>query len=222
MGYAALFSGGKDSSLALWRAQSLGLDVDYLITVYPDRDDSYMFHKPNLHLIPEIAKSLGIELVKVKTAGEKEKEVEDLKRGLKGLNISGLITGAVASRYQMDRIEKLADEFSVDVLAPLWNMPQDRLLDELLQNGFKMIIVSVAAHGLDDDWLGKEIDQRCIEELKEISARYGINISGEGGEYESLVIAAPNYDHDFEIIEDEKTWDGLRGELKVKKIEKGY
>ncbi|MFP4000519.1 MAG: diphthine--ammonia ligase [Thermoplasmata archaeon] len=218
MGYAALFSGGKDSSLALWKAQSSGLTVDYLVTVYPERDDSYMFHKPNLHLIPELASSIGIDSIKVTTSGKKEEEVEDLKEGLKNLDISGLITGAVASRYQMERIEKLSEEFSLDVYAPLWNIDQYELLLELLQNGFQTIIVSVSALGLDEGWLGRKIDESCIVELGKLNEEYGINISGEGGEYETLVLEAPNYKNDFKVIESEKTWDGKRGEMIIKKL----
>lgn len=219
MGYAALFSGGKDSSLALWKAQKLGLEVEYLVTVYPERDDSYMFHKPNLHLIPDLARSIGVEPLKIKSSGEKEKEVQDLKEGLVDYDISGLITGAVASNYQMDRIEKLSDELSLDVYAPLWNMPQDRLLEELLENKFQTIIVSVSAMGLDESWLGKKIDERCIEELKALNEEYGINISGEGGEYESLVIGGPLFDKDFKVIREKKEWDGRRGKLDIKKLE---
>ncbi|MFW6047930.1 MAG: diphthine--ammonia ligase [Candidatus Natronoplasma sp.] len=220
MGYAALFSGGKDSSLALWKAQSLGLDIDYLVTVYPKRKDSYMFHKPNLHLVPQLAESLDIELMKIKTAGEKEKELEDLKEGLKNLEINGLITGAVASKYQLERIENVSKELSLDVFAPLWNMDQSELLDELLKNDFQSTLVSVSALGLDDGWLGKTIDEKCIQDLKKLNDRYGINISGEGGEYETLVLGAPNYDQDFKVVEKEKRWDGKRGELVIKKLKK--
>ncbi|MEF8834521.1 MAG: diphthine--ammonia ligase, partial [Candidatus Thermoplasmatota archaeon] len=193
---------------------------DYLVTVYPEREDSYMFHKPNLHLIPDLASSIGVELIKVKTIGEKEKEVEDLKKRLEGLDISGLITGAVASNYQMERIEKLSEELSLDVFAPLWNMSQHDLLEEILDRGFKTIIVSVSALGLDEGWLGRKIDERCIEELEKLNEEYGINISGEGGEYETLVLKAPNYSQDFKVIEKKKNWDGRRGELAVKKLKK--
>ncbi len=220
MGYAALFSGGKDSSLALWKAQNLGLDVSHLVTVYPDRSDSYMFHKPNLHLVPKLAKSLDTELVKIETPGEKEKELIDLKNELKNLEITGLITGAVASNYQMERIESISAELSLDMFAPVWKMDQSELLEDLLKNGFRSIIVSVSAYGLDEEWLGRTIDEKCIQDLKNLQEKYGINISGEGGEYESLVLEAPNYDYKFKVVEKSKKWDGKRGELLIKKLEK--
>lgn len=219
MGYAALFSGGKDSSLATWKAQSLGLDIECLVTVFPRRDDSYMFHKPNLHLVPDLARSMGIELVKIETEGKKEEELEDLEKGLEGLDISGHITGAVASSYQMDRVENLASALSLDVYAPLWNMSQSDLLEELLENDFEAIIVSVSALGLDKTWLGKPLDEDTLKELKGLKEKYGINISGEGGEYESLVLNAPYYYRELRPIGEEKDWDGKRGELFIKRLE---
>ncbi len=218
MGFAALFSGGKDSSLALWKAQSFGLEVDFLVTVFPKRDDSYMFHKPNLHLVPKLAESLEIELVKISTKGEKEKELMDLREGLKKLEIDGIITGAVASNYQMERIVNISRDLSLDVFAPLWKMEQSELLEDLLKNNFKSIIVSVSARGLNKEWLGKTIDEKCVQELKNLQSEYGLNISGEGGEYESFVIKAPNYEQDFKIVEKSKNWDGKRGQLKIKKL----
>ncbi len=220
MGYAALFSGGKDSTLALWRAQKLGLEIEYLITVLPRRDDSYMFHKPNLHLVPELAESLEIELFEIRTSGEKETELEDLKDGLKELDISGLIVGAVASNYQMERIENLSEELDLDIFAPLWNKPQSELLRDIVDNGFRAVIVSVSAMGLDQEWLGEEIDDELIERLKKLEQEYGINVSGEGGEYESLVLDGPNFDRGFIIERKNSSWNGRRGKLEIEKLKK--
>ncbi len=220
MGFAALYSGGKDSSLALWLAQRERIDVDVLITVVPEKEDSYMFHKPNLHLVPQLADSMDIDLIKVKTEGKKEKELNDLRKALEELGdeIDGLIVGAVASSYQMDRVERLGSEFSLEIYAPLWNMDQKELLDELVENGFKAIMVSVSAMGLDQGWLGRQMDQDCIDELLELEVEYGINPSGEGGEYETLVLDAPNYQEAFKVLREEKEWDGRRGVYRVKEL----
>ncbi|MGM0404718.1 MAG: diphthine--ammonia ligase [Thermoplasmatota archaeon] len=220
MKYAALFSGGKDSALALWKAKKDGLNVEYLVTVFPERDDSYMFHKPNLDFVLDIAESLGIELVKVRTEGEKEKEMQDLKEGLERLEIEGIITGAVASSYQYKRLDKLSSQLDLELYAPLWGMDQENLLNELLEDEFDVIIVSVAAMGLDEEWLGRKIDKYCVDELEELNDKYGINVAGEGGEYESLVLNAPNFKWGFEVADADIKWDGHRGEYKIKKIKK--
>ncbi|MFW6376107.1 MAG: diphthine--ammonia ligase [Thermoplasmatota archaeon] len=220
MAYAALNSGGKDSTLALWMSQKKGLEISKLITVIPKKEDSYMFHKPNLDLVPKLAESMDIELLNVRTKGEKEKELQDLKEAVSKLNIDGLITGAVASNYQRERIEWIAEEFELEVHSPLWGMDQKKILEILLKNNFDTRIISVAALGLDDTWLGRRIDRKCVEELMDLKDKYRINVAGEGGEYETLVLSAPNYMYDFKIIKSEKEWDGKRGTLKVKDIER--
>lgn len=218
--FAALYSGGKDSTLAILKAQKEDIDVSCLVTVNPKKEDSYMFHKPNLHLVPKLAESMGIRPVMINSSGEKEKEIEDLKKGLEGLDIQGLVLGAVASNYQRSRIERLSFDLSIDLFAPLWHINQDELLQELLTENLKTVIVSVSAEGLGKEWLGREIDQESIVELKELYEKYGINISGEGGEYETLVLRSPNYKHDFMITKSEKSWDGTRGKLDVKEIKR--
>lgn len=220
MSYAALFSGGKDSNLALWKGIQTGLDIGWLITVKPERDDSYMFHKPNLDLLPKIAGSIGTELIEVKTEGVKEEELKDLESALRSIPVEGVITGAVASNYQRERIEKMADTLEIEVFSPLWNMDQYDLVEELLEEGFQTMIVSVAAMGLDDSWLGRKIDVECISDLKALHEKYRINIAGEGGEYESLVLDGPMYDYGFKVVEAKKVWDGQRGTYDILKIEK--
>ena len=77
---AALVTGGKDSILALYRILQRGYKVKNLVTMIPQREDSWMFHFPNIHLTDLLAEVIGIPLVKGKTVGIKEKELEDLKK----------------------------------------------------------------------------------------------------------------------------------------------
>ena len=62
-------------------------------------------------------------------------------------------------------------------------------MEEIINRNIGAIIVSVSAEGLGKDFLGKEINQDTLKDLKQIRKRYGINITGEGGEYESFVIS---------------------------------
>ena len=220
MGYAVLYSGGKDSSLALWKAQERGLEIDVLISVFPERADSYMFHRPNIGLVPQLADSLGIDMITVKTCGEKELELNELVTVFNELDIDGVVTGAVASSYQRQRVDKMCKARGLVHFMPLWGMEQEDILKELINNNFRCVIVAVAAMGLDDSWLGKELDKDTISELKSLEKRYKINVAGEGGEYESLVLGAPNYNWDFQIGEAKIEWDGQRGTLEVIELKK--
>lgn len=190
MVYAALSSGGKDSILACQRALDAGLEVGYMVTVRPRNPDSYMFHSANLDAVGVMADSAGMEYVEVASEGEKEAELADLEAGLAGLGIEGIVTGAVGSTYQRDRLAAIAGRLGLDLVAPLWGTDPAELLREVAAR-LEAIIVVTAAEGLDESFLGLRFDEDLIARLAAVAARRGIHLAGEGGEYESLVLDAP-------------------------------
>jgi len=215
MRLASLFSGGKDSTYAAHLASLGGDEVAYLVTMQPQREDSWMFHTVNVHLAPTLARALGIEGVTVETLGEKERELDDLSRALEGLDVDGLVTGAVASTYQKSRVDRICDELGLEHVAPLWGRSSPELLDEVLEAGMEVIVAAVAARGLDEGWLGRVLDRAASEELKGLSRRYGFDVCGEGGEMETLVLDAPWFCSRLKIVRARKIWDGVRGRYLV-------
>ncbi|MDH7594339.1 MAG: diphthine--ammonia ligase [Methanomicrobiales archaeon] len=192
MSWAALTSGGKDSILAVQRAIDAGMEVTHLVTVRPANVESFMFHTSNLDAVPVIARLSGMEYVEIPSGGSKEEEVIDLEEGLSSLSVEGIITGAIASRYQLERIRKVADHLSLAVHSPLWGEDPVALLREV-SDRLHAILVVVAADGLTSRYLGRRIDRDLIGELQDLAVKRGIHISGEGGEYETLTLNAPFY-----------------------------
>jgi ABC transporter with metal-binding/Fe-S-binding domain ATP-binding protein len=192
MSWAALTSGGKDSILSCQKAIDSGKDLRYLVTARPKNRDSYMFHSANLDVVPVIAEVSGREYVEILTDGEKEAELADLEAGLAGLDIEGVIAGAVASQYQADRVKAITDKLGLELFTPLWHMDTEELLREVAQRMDARIIVT-AAEGLDESFLGAKIDDELIRRLKAVEKIRRINLAGEGGEYESITLNAPFY-----------------------------
>jgi len=217
MNVAVLITGGKDSALALHRALKQGYKVKYLVAMFPEREDSWMFHYPNIHMTEFFAEAAEIPLIKGKTAGIKEREVEDLKNLLAGLDVEGVVSGAVASRYQKARIDNVCRQLGLKSIAPLWGEKPEKLLRELLENDFEVIIVGVYALGFSQEWLGRRINEETVQELLKLREKYGISPIGEGGEYESLVLDAPYFKRKIQILETEKVWRENQGYLLVKK-----
>jgi predicted ATP pyrophosphatase (TIGR00289 family) len=216
MRVAALVSGGKDSILALYRAQKMGHTVDVLATMISDRDDSYMFHFPNIHLIDHISCALEIPLVKAQTSGIKEKELEDLKELISSLDVDGVVSGAIQSSYQKKRIGKICDELGLESVTPLWNDNPLRIMNELIELKFKVIIVGIYTYGLNSSWLGKEINIETMHKLRELNKKYHISLVGEGGEYESLVLNGPIFKKRLEIIKAIANYENYRGVFFIK------
>ena len=218
MRLAALISGGKDSILALYKAQKMGHTIEVLATMIPNRSDSYMFHFPNINLTDYISEALEIPLVKAKTAGIKEKELDDLKKLLSALDVDGVVTGAIASSYQKERVDKICEGLGIESVAPLWHLDPQEIMNELIDLNFNVIIVGVSAYGLDQTWLGKQITPETLTELVELNKQYQISLVGEGGEYESLVLDAPIFKKRIKVVEAEINYENNNGTFVIKKV----
>jgi diphthine-ammonia ligase len=221
MRLAALFSGGKDSTYALYKAIKEGHEIKYLVTVFSERQDSWMFHYPCIELTKLQAEALGIKQIIKKTKGEKEKELKDLKDALISVKseIDGVVTGALYSDYQKNRIEKICNDLGLKCLSPLWHSDLEKMLKEEICLGFEIVITGVAAEGLDKSWLGKKINLDTVEKLKNLNKKFGINIGAEGGEFETLVLDCPIFKKKIKILDSSYAWDNKTnsGYLKIKK-----
>jgi ABC transporter with metal-binding/Fe-S-binding domain ATP-binding protein len=211
----ALVSGGKDSTFALKLALESQWKPSLLITVLPERKDSWMFHTPNLFLMDAFADCVGLPLEKIRVSGEKEREVDELMSALRGLNLTGLVSGAIASTYQKKRIDEICDTLGVIHYSPLWGRDPVEVLKEEVLSGMEIIITSVSAEGLGEEWLGRRLDLKAVDELLSLSKKFGINPAGEGGEYETLVVNAPFFKCRLRVKEEGKEWDGVRGTIKL-------
>jgi len=214
---AVLYSGGKDSTYALYLARQAGWSVDALVTVKPENPESFMYHTPCLDLTTLQAEALGLPLKEVKVSGVKEKEVEELELALKkfNLNVDALVSGAVESEYQRSRIAGVCDRLGLESITPLWQKNPEQLMNEILEAGFEIIISAVAAEGLDERWVGRKLDEAALEDLKGLSKVHGIHIAGEGGEYETLVVGGPTFKQKLKLARTRVEWDGTSGRLMV-------
>jgi len=219
MQVVALCSGGKDSAYALWLAMRKGYEVKEVITMIPESEESWLFHTANIQLIDLFGKCAGLEVRKVHFGGARESEPTYLKKALGESEAKGVVSGVIASKYQKSCIDKICMELGMTSIMPLWGKDPLELMREIVGGGFTSIITLVAAEGLGPKWLGRAIDMKCVEELEKLSKWYGINLSGEGGEYETLVTDAPFFSKRIEILETAKRWDERagRGLFEIKK-----
>ncbi|MBL7160828.1 MAG: TIGR00289 family protein [Candidatus Aenigmarchaeota archaeon] len=214
---AALFSGGKDSCYAVWKAVKQGKEIVSLVAFSPENPDSYMFHHPNVQWTKLQAEAMDLPLKIVSTKGEKEKELEDLEKALKQLPIQGVVVGALASQYQKSRVEAICKKLGLELFSPAWGIDPDEYWKELFHNNFRVIITKVACDGLGKEWLGREINKENFQELKQLSEKFGFHLAGEGGEFETFVLDGPLFKRKIEIQDSGIEWEGDSGIFLVKK-----
>ncbi len=205
----SLLSGGKDSFLSTVIAMEQGISVESSITVIPE-EFSMMYHYPNAGKAQLVASLLDLNWKSIF-----ETDLELTLEEMKNSGISVIIAGATASDYQKTRIEAMCNQLEMMLFAPLWRVEPSRILNELILRGIRSIVVSVSAEGLTEEDLGKEIDIPYIKHLEAVSGKTGINIVGEGGEFETFVTEFSDADSTIQIGKSEKEWAGSYGYLKI-------
>ena len=219
MQLGVLFSGGKDSTLALHLAQEKETVV-CLITMVSKNPESYMYHTPNINMTVLQAEAMGLPLVSVVTEGKKEDELADLEHAIvearNRFQIDGIVTGAVDSVYQASRVQRICNHLDMWCFNPLWKIDQRVLLQTIIEKKFKVIISGIFAYPLDEKWLGKQIDLQVVDRLMELQVQYGISPSGEGGEIETTVLDAPMFKKKIEILDSSVEAKGNCGIYKIK------
>jgi len=223
MRVAVLYSGGKDSTNALNFALKNGWEVVALIAVKPKNTEAYLWHYSTVELTFLSSEALGIPLflLKCDKVGAEE-EAKELEKVLKIIKIDALLLGGVGlQRTQIREIKKVAEKFGVKVLLPHQSYTSEQLLKEEIDEGFEIIITQVASAGLGKEWLGKKIDKKTFYELNELSKKYGFDILGEGGYYDTFVTDGPIFKKKIRFVDTEKIWDEKTssGYLEVKSAE---
>lgn len=217
---AVLFTGGKDSCLALQLAKQQGYKICYLLSVLPENFDSFMFHKPDLRFLKKQAEMLNLPLIVEKSKGKKDKELRDLKKLIEKVKdkINIIVVGGIESSYQRNRIKKVCEDLGLKFYAPLWGCGCEEIWRKLFKEKFKVILTKISCEGIHRDFLGKVIDKDMFKKLKKLSEKNKFRLDFEGGEAESAVLFMPEFKKNIKIkysIEDEGEY---RHFLKIKEV----
>ena len=218
MKVCVLYSGGKDSNLALLDS-SKTFQVTCLVNIRPESAESALFHYPASDLVDLQAEALQLPLISVESEDDERSQIkalhEALRIAIEDYEIEGVITGAVKSVYQASRFQRVCDELGLWCFNPLWLMNEEKLIERALSQGFKMLITRLAVYPFEEKFLGKFIDKNFIDYLKKIRA----NVSGEGGEYETLVTWMPMFKKELRILKFSKSVRRCEGEILIERAE---
>ena len=181
-----------------------------------------MFHYPNISWTRYQAEAIGIPQIIVETGGEKEVELNDLRKAIamakEKHSIDCVYTGALASEYQKSRADRIAQELGIACISPLWHADPEMHMRRLIEEKFDIVLVGVAALGLDESWLGRRLSYEMVRDLVELNRKYGVHICLEGGEGETFVLDCPFFKQRIEMVSAEKIWRGDSGYLIIKDL----
>lgn len=204
MKVVCLWSGGKDSCFACYRALSLGYQVCYLFNFTELGSKNSLSHGLSSQLILEQAKITSIPVLQKAMPKETyEKEFKALityyqRQG----NIEGVVFGDIYLQEHKNWIDRACKELNIKPIFPLWGNDTRQLAFDFIDCGFKAVVVCVNQNILGDEWLGRQVDRDFIKDLQ----TYNPNIDpcGENGEFHTLVTSGPIFKGKINIITTER------------------
>lgn len=184
----ASWSGGKDSCLALYKALKGGFDVEVLLNTITEDGAYSRSHGLRAEVLRKQAEAIGLKIIQIKTSWEDyETNYKQILAKLKEEGFSHGIFGDIDLEEHREWIEKVCASAGIKPVLPLWKMEREKVVREFISLGFCAVVCSVREGILEKEWLGKEIDEEFIEEMK----KRGVDACGENGEFHTFVYDGP-------------------------------
>lgn len=207
MKVACLWSGGKDSCFACWKAIAQGLDVCYLVSFISAEFGRASFHGVRRELMFLQSEAVGIPMIQRETTRENYEQVyKGVMHELREMGIEGLVTGDIDLVEHQAWVEGSCCEFGLEALMPLWGLDPGEILSEFIDEGFEAVVVCIKADLFDGKWLGRKIDKQFITDLQGFRQRPNFHICGENGEYHTFVVDGPIFQRHISVTPGDKVW----------------
>lgn len=203
--FVVSFSGGKDSTLALYKAMQVGEAVG-LIIMLEENGQRSRSHAMSRAIIQAQADALSLPIISASSSwNDYEAKFLDLLAQAKTQDADVLVTGDLDMPEHGCWHERVARQAGLKLSMPLWQRPHREVIDEFIQLGFKSVIVTVNLDlGMTADDLGKILTYEYILQLEQ----RGIDPCGEGGEFHTTVIDGPIFKNSIPVRSGEILYHG--------------
>jgi diphthine-ammonia ligase len=179
------WSGGKECTLATYKAISQGHEVLYLLNFISEDGQRSRSHGTKASVLALQAEAIGIPLIQVKTSWENyEENFKNVVRELKDKGIEGGVFGDIDLEEHREWVKRVCSEVGVKAFLPLWGIKPGEIIEEFLKLKFKAIVVATR---LEENLLGKALDQALVRQISKL----GSHPCGENGEYHTFVTDGP-------------------------------
>lgn len=186
--YALMWSGGKDSALALQRATAAGLEVSRLINFYDAATGRVRFHATRADMIEAQAIAAGIELRAIGTSWPAmEARLSEELATLCAEGFAGVVLGDIHLVQVRAWYEERVRAAGLEHVEPIWGEQPAQLVREFVEAGGRAVITCVDLSRLDSSWLGQIIDEGFLDAISST----GADPCGENGEYHSFAFQGP-------------------------------
>lgn len=194
--FIASYSGGKDSTLALYKAMKEGTAVGIIVMMEEDGERSRA-HSLFPSVLKAQAEAIGLPLFIAATNWENyEKVFVGKLKEAKELGAEVLVTGDIDVPEENCWHERVTNGVGLKVGMPLWRKSHKEVVEEFIKLGFITKVVTVNLNkGMKKEDLGRILDFNYVRELEV----RGIDPCGEAGEFHTTVIAGPLFNKELKV-----------------------
>ena len=142
------------------------------------------------------AKALGV--LQLGLSGGEPTLRPDLDELIRTAHDAGLYTSLITSAYRLTKERLVALKAAgLDHVEPSWGEPPIELVHEVVEHGYRALIVSVDLQQDAAGFLGRELD---ADLLTEISIADDLDPCGERGEYHTFVFDGPTFKEPVDVV----------------------
>jgi len=187
-----LWSGGKDSALALHEGRQ-NCEVVALLTTVTEGHDRISMHGVRTALLDQQAAALGLPVDKVTIPGaccnaEYEARMHVALEKYRQVGVSAVICGDLFLEDVRAYRERQLSAAGLQPLFPLWGRDTAALARHFLALGFRAVLCCVDAHALAPSFAGRTYDAALLDDLPAQA-----DPCGERGEFHTFVFDGPGF-----------------------------
>ena len=197
------WSGGKDSALALHEAARAGAEPRLLVSMMVEGGERSRSHGLSREVLAAQAEAVGlpIEFGAASWSGYEAELIRVLEASIAaGGPIVGVF-GDIDMQDHRDWVERVCGLVGAEARLPIWQRDRRAVMDELLDTGFRAVIVAVRDGVLPKELLGVMIDAEVVAAIEAA----GADAAGENGEYHSLVVDGPLFERPLAVEAGERS-----------------
>ena len=200
----SLWSGGKDSCFACYKAKQQGYQIVSVVNFTNSDGCDSVSHGLSANIIQRQAGLIDIPLLQ--KAMPRKGYTDEFKVLVEELKvkegIEGIVFGDIYLQEHRDWIDKVCGELKVEAILPIWTNDTEKLIRDIIDSGFKSIVVSARKDILGEEWLGREIDGGFVKDLKALG---NFDLCGEKGEFHTFVYDGPLFNEKVGFTKGSKT-----------------
>ncbi|TDE41815.1 diphthine--ammonia ligase [Flavobacterium rhamnosiphilum] len=198
MNFVTSWSGGKDSCYAMMQAVQQGFIPKVLLNMMNENGKVSRSHGLPLSILNQQAQKMGLPLEGIPaTWGDYEVKFIAVLKMLKAkYDLEAAVFGDIDLQPHKDWEDKVCEAASLKAILPLWQQDRIVLVNQMIENGIKTMIVSCNTQ-MGESYLGKILTKELAQEL----LKKGIDPCGENGEFHTLVINCPLFSEAIELPE---------------------